>query len=236
MKWLPSGGQSFLSLRSEATSWVRGLWGWKSSFGVLRTTRELSVSPRNLPPAVVPWEEDAVLPVFPAFSGIQGMQPHTQASGQAGLEEGRQSGLGAMCWGHQGSLTFCSFLLTELAFLPPVTSGEPCCRHLAQGTVGWPRQGTPGTEAFPEEPSMLSFPLTVCSPLNADHGALSLRPRDCPLTPVNRREEGRHCTSFPRPHVHVRWLKPGRADVLHAEAQNSVSIPHPGSCSRGQAF
>lgn len=81
------------------------------------------------------------------------MQPHTQASGQADLGEGSQSGLGSVCWGHQGSLTFCSFLLTELAVLPPllprVTGGEPCCRHLAQCRGLAKAVGHQGQKRFP---------------------------------------------------------------------------------------
>lgn len=46
------------------------------------------------------------------------MQPYTQASELADLEEGSQSEAGAMSPSHHGSLASCSFL-TTLALLPP---------------------------------------------------------------------------------------------------------------------
>lgn len=58
-------GDSFLSLRSETTAWVRRVWGWESSPGVLRTTQELSVSSQNLPSPVVPGKKMLYSPSFP---------------------------------------------------------------------------------------------------------------------------------------------------------------------------
>lgn len=133
-------------------------------------------------------------PFFSRLPGIQGMQLHTQASGQADSEE-RGPSVRGWC-SVLGSSGFFDFLL-----LPPhqtglTASGRAADIWLSTRWAG-PGSGTPGTEVFPIRAQRFSFSLNVCSPLNADHGSRSLRSRDCPLIPVSRREEGRRGDTVP---------------------------------------
>lgn len=102
-----------------------------------------------------------------------------------------------MCWGHQGSLTFCSFLLTELALLPPVTRGEPRCGHLAQHPVGWPRQwDARDRNVSHKSPAFFLFSQRVLTPECGPWVSLP-EVKGLPLIPVSRREEGRRGDTVP---------------------------------------
>lgn len=112
-------------------------------------------------------------PFFSTFSGIQEMQPHTQAAGLADLEEegsqwGGWSGVGEAQRGGavggcstvsrtQGSLAFCSSHHTGLT-ASWSQEGSQASDVWTQDVVGWPRQQDTRDD---NEHSMISFCLSM---------------------------------------------------------------------------